>query len=63
VQIAEANDSNRIERGMATVSIPRNTMHSFNADDNKIIWSLKVTGEIAFFPDVEETFDILVRPQ
>ena len=49
-QIAEANDSNRIERGMATVSIPRNTMHSFIADDNKIIWSLKVTGEIGFFP-------------
>jgi hypothetical protein len=63
VQIAEANDSTRIERGMATISIPRNTMHSFIADDNKIIWSLKVTGEIGFFPDVDETFDILVRPQ
>jgi len=63
VQVAEAQDSMRIERGMTTISIPRNTMHSFTADDNKIIWSLKVTGEIGFFPDVDETFDIIVRPQ
>jgi hypothetical protein len=61
--IMEASDTMRIERGMATLAIPRNTMHSFTADDNKIVWSLKVTGEIGFFPDVDETFDILVRPQ
>jgi hypothetical protein len=61
-QVVEASDTMRIQRGMTTLTIPRNTMHSFTSDDNKIIWSLTVTGEIAFFPDVEETFDIFVRP-
>lgn len=63
VQILETSETSRIERGMTTVTIPRNTMHSFAASDNKIIWALQLTGEIAFFPDVDETFDILVRPQ
>jgi hypothetical protein len=62
VSIVEATDTSRIERGMTTVTIPRNAMHSFRADDNKIIWSLRVTGDIGFFPDVDETFDIQVRP-
>jgi hypothetical protein len=63
VQILETSESSRIERGMITVTIPRNTMHSFKASDNRIIWSLKVTGDIGFWPDVDETFDILVRPR
>jgi hypothetical protein len=62
VQILDTSETSRIERGMTTVTIPRNTMHSFRASDNRIIWSLKLTGEIGFFPDVDETFDILVRP-
>jgi hypothetical protein len=61
--IIETSDSMRIQQGMATVTIPANTMHSFEADDNKIIWSLKVKGDITLWPDVDEAFDILVRPR
>lgn len=61
--IMETSEPSRIERGMATLTIPANTMHSFMATDNKIIWSLKVTGVINMFPDVDETFDLLVRPR
>ena len=61
--LTETSDTSRIEQGMATVSIPANTMHSFIADDNKIIWSLSVKGEIGLWPDVDETFDIVVRPR
>jgi Protein of unknown function (DUF3592) len=61
--ILETTEPSRIERGMATVTIPANTMHSFAATDNKIIWSLKVTGGISMFPDIDETFDLVVRPR
>jgi hypothetical protein len=62
-QLMETSDSMRIQQGMVTVSIPANTMHSFVADDNKIIWSLQVKGEIGLWPDVDDTYDILVRPR
>jgi hypothetical protein len=62
-QVIETTDRMRIEQGMTTVTIPQNTMHSFVADDNKIVWSLKVTGEISLWPDVDDTFDIIVRPR
>ncbi len=61
-QLVEATDSGRIERGMVTITIPPNTMHTFASDDNKILWSLQVKGEIGFWPDVDETFDLVVRP-
>lgn len=62
-QLVEATDTVRIERGMATMTIPANTMHSFASADNKIIWSLQVKGEIGLWPDVDETFDLVVRPR
>ena len=37
-------------------------MHTFNADNNKVIWTLHVTGAIARWPDIDESFDITVRP-
>jgi hypothetical protein len=61
--ILETSESMRIERGMTTVTIPANTMHTFLSSNNKIIWSLKVSGDISVWPDVDETFDILVRPR
>jgi hypothetical protein len=60
-QIVETSESTRIEGGMATISIPANTMHSFASDDNKIIWSLQVKGDIGFWPDLDETFELVVR--
>jgi hypothetical protein len=61
--IIDTSDTMRMQQGMATVTIPANTMHSFESDDNKIIWSLQVKGEIGMWPDVDDTYDILVRPQ
>ena len=37
-------------------------MHSFGADNNKVVWELKVSGEIARWPDVDESFPITIRP-
>jgi hypothetical protein len=37
-------------------------MHSFAADSNKIIWEIKVEGEIANWPDIRQNFPIEIRP-
>jgi hypothetical protein len=37
-------------------------MHSFSANNNKIIWTLTVKGEISRWPDVDESFDVTVSP-
>ena len=51
-----------IPNGAAELTIPSETMHSFEADANKILWELKVEGEIARWPDVSQNFPITIRP-
>lgn len=60
--LAEATDSMSIERGSGTIRIPAGTMHSFSANNNKIIWTITVKGEISRWPDVDESFDVTVTP-
>jgi hypothetical protein len=49
--------------GEGTVSIPAGTMHSFGASRNRVVWKLKLHGEIARWPDVAEEFDLVVEPR
>jgi hypothetical protein len=51
-----------IPRGATEVSIPEDTMHSFDGSSNKIVWEVKVAGAIDRWPDVEQSFPITVRP-
>ena len=51
-----------IGNGRVSLSIPADTMHSWDGDNNQIVWSLRVTGEIAWWPDVDETFPIEILP-
>jgi hypothetical protein len=48
--------------GQCRVTIPANTMHSFESDNNKIIWRLKVHGTIRRWPDVNEEFPVALLP-
>jgi hypothetical protein len=51
-----------IPRGAVDLAIPGDTMHSFAGDGNKIIWELKVEGEIVRWPDIGQNFPITIRP-
>ena len=51
-----------IPAGSAHLSIPEGTMHSFAADNNKILWTLKVECEIPGWPDSADEYEIDVRP-
>lgn len=49
-------------RGTGQVRIPERTVPSFAALHNKVVWHLKVHGEIARWPDVQEDYEITVHP-
>ncbi|MBN1359499.1 MAG: DUF3592 domain-containing protein [Sedimentisphaerales bacterium] len=48
--------------GQVGFVIPAETMHSFEAENNKIRWSLELHGDIKCWPDVKESFPIEVVP-
>jgi len=62
VELHKAADPNDIARGQIGFVIPSETMHSFEAGNNKIIWSLDVHGDIRRWPDVKESFPITIVP-
>jgi hypothetical protein len=56
-------DPLEMTEGNVLVRVPQDTMHSFDGGNNKIQWSLRVEGEIRRWPDVKETFPIVVLPR
>jgi hypothetical protein len=63
IDLFETTDLFEMAEGSAEVEIPGDTMHSFNAPNNKIEWSLHVHGDIALWPDVSASFPITVLPR
>lgn len=59
--VATSNDW-EIPQGTAEIEIPDDTMHSFTSNNNGVVWTLIVLGDIPRWPDVMETFEIEVRP-
>jgi hypothetical protein len=62
VAVADTTSEAEIPAGSARIEVPGNTVPSFKATHNKIIWSLKVTCEIAGWPDSDDEYEVLVRP-
>ena len=60
--LLETEDPLDISEGRVEFSIPADSMHSFTADNNKLVWSISVAGEIPLRPDVKTTFPIQVIP-
>lgn len=60
--IVDTDDSNTIDTGRALLTLPRGAIHSFEASNNKIIWSIKVRGEIRYWPDINSQYTVVVRP-
>ncbi|MCZ7648655.1 MAG: hypothetical protein M5U26_25920 [Planctomycetota bacterium] len=44
----------------ATVTLPADAMHSFSAEHNKIVWKLRVQGDIERWPDFDREFPLRV---
>lgn len=63
LEIADTTDRMQLSQGQVRVEVPGNLMHSWSSPNNKVIWQLKVAGEIPRFPDVAEEFEITVLPK
>jgi hypothetical protein len=62
LELVDESSPLAIPRGSVTISIPGDTMHSFEAPDNRIVWKLVLHGEIARWPDVQEEMKVIVEP-
>jgi len=61
--LASETDRARMAYGQTTLRIPADTMHSFAATHNKIVWTITVRGDIARWPDLKDEYEITVAPQ
>jgi hypothetical protein len=62
IPIVSTDQSDEIPFGTTTVRIPADTMHSLDAGNNQIKWSIQVKGDIPWWPDVNESLIFRVRP-
>lgn len=62
MELHKTSDACEIASGRIGFVVPPDTMHSFEAANNKILWSLEVHGSIKGWPDVKESFKINVVP-
>ena len=60
--LVDSTDSYQMASGSTSFAVPADTMPSFTAENNRIVWTIKAQLEIANWPDSEEEFEILVRP-
>lgn len=51
-----------IQNGHARLLVPPGTMHTFRAEHNKVLWTLRVHGDIPRWPDVKDEYEITVLP-
>ena len=61
-KIFETRDRTSIPSGEITITIPHNSMHSFDSGNNKITWTVRLNGDIAKWPDVKMEFPITIVP-
>jgi len=62
IQIADTTDGIAMRSGSAKLHVPPGAMHSFKSANNKIVWVLKVHGDIPRWPDVKDEYPVEVIP-
>ena len=62
MELVDSRDFSEITTGQIGFAIPSETMHSFEANNNKIIWSIKIHADIARWPDVKHSYKVIVSP-
>ena len=61
--LLDTADRAQMSGGSVKVAIPRDLIHTFTATNNKVIWMLRVNGDIPKWPDVNAEFPITVLPR
>lgn len=60
--LLELDDSRQMRRGRVEFDVPRLAMHSFISGNNRIVWTLRIHGDIQRWPDVDDEFEVTVDP-
>ncbi len=63
ITIFETTEMFEMAEGLTEIHVPGDTMHSFDASNNKIQWTLEVHGDITLWPDVAASFPITILPK
>ena len=61
--LLDTADRTQMSGGSAKILIPRDLIHTFTAPNNKIVWTLRLAGDIPRWPDVTAEFPITVLPR
>jgi len=61
--VFQSEQSSFLARGDAMLRIPGDSMHSFDASSNRIVWELAIQGEIPSWPDMEDEIEIRIAPR
>ena len=59
----DTEDAAEVREGKAAVPVPADSMHSFSAANNKVLWVLTVHGHIRGWPDVKDEYLLNVAPR
>jgi hypothetical protein len=62
VTLIDTDNPAQIASGKVRLAMPPDTVPTFSAPHNRIVWAIKLLGEIHRWPDVEEEFDLNVLP-
>ncbi len=60
--LLDTRDESQIAAGETLLALPADTMHTFEAPHNKVVWSLKLHGDIPNFPDIDDEVALTVYP-
>jgi len=52
-----------IRENRATLEIPSGAMHSFSGEHNRVVWLVRIEGDVADWPDIDEEFEVQVLPE
>ncbi len=61
--LLDTREHSAMSQGSLQFTIPPDLMHSFDAPNNKVKWTLRVRGEVPRWPDVDFDFPLTVLPQ
>lgn len=61
--LLDTRDRGKISRGVLTLFISAALMHTFEAANNKVKWTVRVRADVPHWPDIEYDFPLAVLPQ
>jgi Protein of unknown function (DUF3592) len=62
IPLASISVESEMRFGSVSVDLPQGMIHSFDASNNKIVWSVEVHGKIPLWPDIYEKMPFAICP-